>query len=105
MQKRQGNNPLPSFFMQLFNFPRMAAVIANTHLFVGGYHLSSFRNKNLDDQCRKGENQPLDGEPPPSNKQPPNNASMLGFKLCFSNHLNIRIGTIALRTNQLFHLL
>jgi len=78
----------------------MTAVLANAHAFVCGFQLLSFGGKNLDNQCRNGQEKPLDGDPPPTNENPPKEAMMFVFQLGFSDHLNIHIGAATFWTSH-----
>jgi len=76
----------------------MTTVLTDTHAFVCSLQFLPFGGKNLDNQCRDSQENPLDGEPPPTNEDPPEDAAVFVFQLGFSDHLDIHIGAAALRT-------
>lgn len=82
----------------------MATGLTNTHAFVGGLQLLSFRCENLNNQCRDGQENPFDGEPPPTNEDPPEDAAVFGLQLGFSDHLDIYIGAAAFWTSHFLFL-
>lgn len=94
--------PWPFLRIYLFCSPCVTAVLANAHAFVGGLQLLPLGGKNLDNQGRDGQENPLDGEPPPTNEDPPEDAAVFVFQLGFSDHLNIYIGAAALRTSHFY---
>ena len=70
----------------------MAAILANKHGMMLGFEFLLFGGKNLDDEGGNSKAQPLDGNPPGPNKQPPDTAFVFGFQLGFADHLRIDIG-------------
>jgi len=78
----------------------MTAVLTDTHAFVNSLQLLPLRGKNLDNKCRDGQEDPLDGDPPPTNKNPPEEAAVFGLQLGFSDHLNIHIGAATFWTSH-----
>ena len=78
----------------------MTAALAHAHAYVFCLQLLPLGGENLDNQCRDEETEPFDGNPPPTNKEPPEDAAVLGFQLCFSNHLHIHIRASAFWTSH-----
>lgn len=78
----------------------MSAILADTHAFVCGFQFLPLGGKNLDNQCRNEQADPLDRKPPPTNADPPNDAVVLVLQLGFSYHLDIHIVAAALGTSH-----
>jgi hypothetical protein len=75
--KKKNRGEIPCFLF--LRFPRMSAVLADTHAFVLGLQLLLLGGKNRNDQSRKGKAKPPNRNPPPTNQQPPEYSVMLPF--------------------------
>ena len=100
-EKGRGIIPCLFCFIRSSDLPRMSAVMAHTHLLVLCLQFLPFRRKNLDNQCRDSQEKPLNGKPPPTDAQPPQDATVLCYQLRFCNHLDIHIFAFAFRTGHL----
>ena len=63
----------------------MTAALAHAHAYVFCLQLLPLGGENLDNQCRDCQENPLERKPPPTDKEPPEDAAVLGYQLCFSN--------------------
>lgn len=83
----------------------MCALLADAYGFLLVDNFLFLRGKNGDDQSRKSEEHPLDGNPPPTDTKPPKDAVMLAFDLLLVHDSHIYIFASALWTfhkNYLF---
>ena len=81
------------------------AILADAHGTVLNFCPVIFGCEDFDDQRRDGENEPLDGPPPPADKQPPENTVMFDFQVGFRDHLDRDIFASALGTSHFLFLL
>lgn len=81
------------------------AILADAHRTVLNLCFVIFGCEDFDDQRGDGENEPLDGPPPPADKQPPENTVMFDFQIGFRDHLNRDIFASALGTSHFLFLL
>ena len=85
-------------FPSLLDFPVIAAILADTYGFRDVHSLLLPVPEDLEDQRRNGQEDPLDGDPPPTHEDPPENAVMLILQLYLVYDLDIHILTAAFRT-------
>ena len=78
--------------------PFIPAILANTNAFFFLFQFFSFGRKNFNNQRGQCKKEPFEWQPPPANKQPPENPVMLVCQLCFLNNLDIYVVATAFRT-------
>lgn len=83
----------------------VAAALADTHGAVFNLCFVFLGCKNFDDQRRDSEDEPFDGPPPKTDKQPPENTMMFDLQVGFRDHLNRDIFASALGTSHFLFLL
>ena len=67
-------NSLTEALGQKLRPPAMSAVLTNANGIELLFYFLFFRNENFREQCRNCKKDPFDYQPPPTNKEPPENA-------------------------------
>ena len=83
-------------------FPCVSAVLADAHRLMYCFGFVLPRTEDCNDQSRQCEEQPPDGNPPPTNAHPPDDAVMLTLQLRFGNCLYVNVLALAFGTNHIF---
>ena len=92
----------PSFFSGL---PVVAAALADPHGLVSGPGLILFWGKQLHNQSGECQENPLNGQPPPADEDPPQDTVTLLEQLRLRDHLCIDLFAAAFGANHVYPLL